>query len=215
MFSLARAFRFLLVPALLSSSAGLAQPAERISGEVKEKIDASVYTYLRLAMADGEVWAAVPTATVQVGEKVTLDVQSVMPKFESKTLHRTFERLAFATLVTGSTPPPAAAAPTRRDASKPRPFAELLTPRSSAKPVQAANSDGSGLEGVVLEVLEVPSYTYLRLKTAEGEQWAAVTTAPAKLGDKVRVANPMVMANFESKALKRVFERIVFGTLAH
>lgn len=210
-----RLARAILVPGLLISSIALAQATpERISGEVKEKIDASIYTYLRVAIPGGDVWAAVPTATVQVGEKVTLDVQSVMPKFESKTLKRTFERLAFATLVGPSAPPPAAAVPANKGANKPRPFAELLTPRSTATPAPAANSGGGGLDGTVLEVLEVPSYTYLRLKTAEGEQWAAITTAPAKVGARVRIANPMVMENFESKALKRHFDRIVFGTLA-
>ena len=39
-------------------------------------------------------------------------------------------------------------------------------------------------------------------------------TAKVKKGDKVSVAEPMVMNNFESKALKRKFDKVVFGTLA-
>jgi hypothetical protein len=68
--------------------------------------------------------------------------------------------------------------------------------------------------GEVLEVQNVEGYSYLRLKTAQGDTWAAVPTAKVKKGDKVTVAEPMVMNNFESKALKRKFDKVVFGTLA-
>ncbi len=70
------------------------------------------------------------------------------------------------------------------------------------------------LKGEVLEAKDVGTYTYLRLKTAEGETWAAVGKAPLKKGAKVTIENAMVMTNFESKALKKTFPKIVFGTLA-
>ena len=70
------------------------------------------------------------------------------------------------------------------------------------------------VKGEVLEVREVESYTYLRLKTGNGETWAAVSKAPVKKGAKVTIENAMVMNNFESKVLKRKFDSIVFGTLA-
>jgi len=68
--------------------------------------------------------------------------------------------------------------------------------------------------GEVLEVRDVDMYTYLRLKTAQGETWAAVEKAPVKVGAQVSIHNPMVMQNFESKALKKTFDKIVFGSLA-
>jgi len=68
--------------------------------------------------------------------------------------------------------------------------------------------------GEVLEVQNVEGYSYLRLKTAQGDTWAAVPTAKVKKGEKVTIAEPMVMNNFESKALKRKFDKVVFGTLA-
>lgn len=68
--------------------------------------------------------------------------------------------------------------------------------------------------GEILEVQNVEGYSYLRLKTAQGDTWAAVPTAKVKKGDKVTIADPMVMNNFESKALKRKFDKVVFGTLA-
>jgi hypothetical protein len=69
------------------------------------------------------------------------------------------------------------------------------------------------LKGEVLEVKDVPGYTYLRLKTAAGETWAAVTTAGVKTGTTVSIVNPTTMQNFQSKVLNRQFDRIVFGSL--
>lgn len=71
----------------------------------------------------------------------------------------------------------------------------------------------ASLSGEVLEVRSVESYTYLRLKTANGEIWAAVPTAMVSKGAQVTVARPMTMQNFESKALKKTFDKIVFGQL--
>ena len=70
------------------------------------------------------------------------------------------------------------------------------------------------IKGAVLEVKEVESYTYLRLKTRDGETWAAVSKAPVAKGSEVTIVNAMTMRNFESKALRQTFPSIVFGTLA-
>ncbi len=70
------------------------------------------------------------------------------------------------------------------------------------------------VRGEVLEVKDVDVYTYLRLKTKDGEIWAAVGKAPVQKGADVTIENATVMSNFESKALKRKFDKIVFGTLA-
>lgn len=70
------------------------------------------------------------------------------------------------------------------------------------------------LTGTILEVKDVESYSYLRLKTKDGETWAAVARAPLKKGAQVTIENAMVMTNFESKSLKRTFPAIVFGNLA-
>ncbi len=73
---------------------------------------------------------------------------------------------------------------------------------------------GNSVKGTVLEVKEVDSYTYLRLKTKDGETWAAVSKAPVKEGAEVTIQGVSVMTNFESKSLKRTFPTILFGTLA-
>lgn len=72
----------------------------------------------------------------------------------------------------------------------------------------------STVKGEVLEVKGVDAYTYLRLKTADGEIWAAVNKAPVAKGAQVTIVDSAVMTNFESKTLKKTFDRIVFGTLA-
>jgi hypothetical protein len=79
---------------------------------------------------------------------------------------------------------------------------------------QAAPAPATVITGEVLEVKDVESYTYLRIKTADGEIWAAVGKAPVKKGAKVTIENAMLMNNFESKSLKKTFDKIVFGSLA-
>ena len=70
------------------------------------------------------------------------------------------------------------------------------------------------IEGEVLETIEVPGYTYLRLgeKGTEGT-WVAVSTTPISVGERARVADALQMTDFTSTALKRTFPVIYFGTL--
>ncbi len=77
----------------------------------------------------------------------------------------------------------------------------------------AKSSAASTVTGEVLEVKDVDGYTYLRLKTKDGETWAAVTTAGVKKGAKVSIEDFTVMNNFESKTLKKTFPTILFGSL--
>lgn len=71
----------------------------------------------------------------------------------------------------------------------------------------------ASIKGKVLEVKDVESYTYLLLATKDGEMWAAVARTPVKKGAAVTIENAAVMNNFESKSLKKTFDKIVFGTL--
>lgn len=70
------------------------------------------------------------------------------------------------------------------------------------------------VKGVVLEVLDADAFTYLRLRTAGGETWAAVRRAPVKKGAQVVIEDPVPMQNFRSRALDRSFDTIVIGKLA-
>jgi hypothetical protein len=67
--------------------------------------------------------------------------------------------------------------------------------------------------GTVVETLGASDYTYMRLKTADGEIWAAITRTAVKKGQKVTVVNAAHMDGFESKTLNHKFDRIVFGSL--
>lgn len=78
----------------------------------------------------------------------------------------------------------------------------------------ASTSAVAGITGVVQERLEASPYCYLRLKTAKGDVWAAVPEAKIEKGTEVTIANPMLMANFESKTLNRTFAEVFFGTIA-
>ncbi|MDD5612555.1 MAG: nucleotide-binding protein [Gallionella sp.] len=49
---------------------------------------------------------------------------------------------------------------------------------------------------------------------AGGEVWAAVSTAPVKVGENVTIENAMTLTDFNSKSLNRTFKTIVFGSLA-
>ncbi|MBI2526155.1 MAG: OB-fold nucleic acid binding domain-containing protein [Candidatus Rokubacteria bacterium] len=79
----------------------------------------------------------------------------------------------------------------------------------TATPVASADR----ISGEVLEIQNVASYTYLKLKTDSGEEWAAVTKAPVQRGAKVSVVNGALMRNFRSESLNKTFDRIYFGTL--
>ena len=69
-----------------------------LSGAVLETLAASKYTYLRLATATGEVWAAVPSALVPLGTRVAIANATRMDNFKSATLKRTFPLIYFGTL---------------------------------------------------------------------------------------------------------------------
>jgi hypothetical protein len=93
-------------------------------------------------------------------------------------------------------------------------LATLVTPMVSSAASPMATSTATVLSGEVLETKDAAGYTYLRLKTKDGETWAAVNQAVVKKGAKVTIENTSIMNNFESKTLKQTFPSIVFGNLA-
>ena len=84
-----------------------------------------------------------------------------------------------------------------------------------AAPTAAAGpSEGDLIQGDVLEVINVPSYTYLRVQRGAGQEtWAAVPSAAVQVGEHVRVRAQTKMTNFASTSLKRTFASIEFGVL--
>ncbi|BCB26745.1 hypothetical protein SKTS_16310 [Sulfurimicrobium lacus] len=83
----------------------------------------------------------------------------------------------------------------------------------AGEPPAHSPAAAAAVKGEVLEVKEVENYSYLRLKTRDGETWAAVNKTQVRKGSEVTIENVMVMHNFESKSLKKTFPTILFGTL--
>lgn len=92
------------------------------------------------------------------------------------------------------------------------PVTTSQAPAPTAPPVAPVATNQ--LRGKLLESMNAAGYTYLRIKTDSGEQWAAVRETSVKKGEVVTVNAQMTMNGFESKTLKRKFDTIVFGTMA-
>jgi hypothetical protein len=105
-----------------------------------------------------------------------------------------------------------------------RPAQPVAQPSAQA-PASAAGTSASSapapappkvvsVSGTVLETMDASEYTYMRLKTASGETWAAINKTKIRKGDAVTVTNAMVMDGFQSTTLNRTFDHILFGVLA-
>ena len=96
----------------------------------------------------------------------------------------------------------AATAPTAAPAAAPQP----------SMPMMAPTAGGATASGTVVETMDASSYTYVRVKTATGDIWAAATTFKVKVGDKVVVPLNMPMQNFRSGTLNRTFPLVYFAS---
>jgi hypothetical protein len=158
------------------------QPAlTSVVGTVEETLDASDYTYMRLKTeGGGEMWAAITKAKVQKGDHVTVVNAMSMDGFESKTLHRKFDRIVFGSLGDGNVSAPSAPVSSHGAAAEASKNAQLAAPH-------AAVADGPA------EALNV------RVPKAEGKDArtvAQIFAERAQLKDKtVTVRGKVVKAN--------------------
>ena len=76
----------------------------------------------------------------------------------------------------------------------------------------AANLAGEPIQGKVLEVQSAGGYTYLLLKNNQGTLWTAVPESKVEAGQEVLVSPGMLMKSFESKALGKKFDVIIFSS---
>lgn len=97
-----------LTIALLGAALAAASPAraEVLRGLVAETIDAGDYTYIRVAGAQGDRWAAVSRTSLKKGAAVAVVSDAVLEKFRSPTLGRTFDRIVFGALESARRPDP-------------------------------------------------------------------------------------------------------------
>ncbi|HUK66617.1 MAG TPA: OB-fold nucleic acid binding domain-containing protein [Anaeromyxobacteraceae bacterium] len=101
-------------PAAMVAPAPAAPPAaapSALHGKILEKIDVSQYSYLKLATASGDTWAAVEKNDRKLGDEVSVSNPFPMQNFESKELGRKFDLVYFGSLSSGETPPSAPAMP--------------------------------------------------------------------------------------------------------
>ncbi len=98
------------------------------------------------------------------------------------------------------------------------PAATAATSSSAAQAaVPAAASPAAApaatLAGPIVETMDSGGYTYMKIKTAEGEQWVATPMVKVKKGQVVSIVAQMTAEKFQSSSLNRTFDKIVFGTL--
>jgi hypothetical protein len=123
-----------------------AQPADqnRIAGTVLETLDASSYTYVRFETPDGEVWAAVPQARLEIGAQVVIANPQPMSNFESKTLGRKFDTIYFGTLVDQGASSPMAKGGANPHGSKQGGMGKVVSDsEASAAPIEVAKAGGA------------------------------------------------------------------------
>lgn len=80
---------------------------------------------------------------------------------------------------------------------------------AAAEPAAAQAADTS-LRGEVVETMDAAGYTYVRVKTADGELWAAGPKTPMAVGEEIELGQGMLMTDFPSKELDRTFDEIWF-----
>ena len=178
-------------------------PGGSLQGTVLEVLPATPYNYLRLKTATGEAWAAVPSSDVKAGAPVTVLVQLKMDKFESPSLHRTFDTVYMGTLAGAAqpaapgamapAPPPAPEEKVEKAAAKDaRTVAELYARRAELKD-KAVTVRGK----VVKFNAGIMGRNWLHLHDGSGtaaskdNDLAVTTKDTAKVGDLVTVTGPL------------------------
>ncbi|MBK9518103.1 MAG: nucleotide-binding protein [Anaeromyxobacter sp.] len=91
--------------------------------------------------------------------------------------------------------------------------APVAPPPAAAEAAAPAAPQGVSIKGKVLERLDAPPYTYLKIATGKEEQWTAVPETKLAKGAEASVVGAMPMQGFESKTLNRKFDVVYFGTL--
>lgn len=69
----------------------------------------------------------------------------------------------------------------------------------------------SPVSGKVVETMDSGRYTYVRLRNNDKEIWVAVYKVKVVIGEKMSFKPGIEMVNFESKSLKRKFDKIIFS----
>jgi len=82
-------------------------------------------------------------------------------------------------------------------------------PHAGLKPLEIPS--GAGHKGKVLETMNAAGYTYVQVDENGQKLWVAVMETQVKTGDIVEFPDSPPMINFQSKSLKRTFDKIIFA----
>jgi hypothetical protein len=105
---------------------------------------------------------------------------------------------------------PAATAPVEA-AAPAKPAGHPAMP-ASAPEAAAPVAENKPLKGKVLQTMNGGGYTYVYIEQADGKKnWIAVSQTPVKVGAEMTFKPGAEMGKFESKALSRTFDSIIFS----
>lgn len=105
---------------------------------------------------------------------------------------------------------PTAAAPAAAPSSQMPAVAPGADPHAGLKPQEIKPGQGNH-RGKVLETMDSGGYTYVQIEENGQKVWVAAMQTPVKIGDTVEFPDSPPMINFQSKTLKRTFEKIIFA----
>jgi hypothetical protein len=71
---------------------------------------------------------------------------------------------------------------------------------------------GAGHKGKVLTTMDAAGYTYMEVEEKGQKLWVATMQTKVAVGDVVEFADTPPMVNFQSKTLKRTFDKIIFAS---
>ena len=70
---------------------------------------------------------------------------------------------------------------------------------------------GAGHKGKVTDTMDAAGYTYVQVDENGQKLWVAVMETKVKKGDIVEFPDSPPMVNFQSKSLKKTFDKIIFA----
>jgi hypothetical protein len=124
-----------------------------------------------------------------------------------------FLSISLATCITASAFALEAPAVPPSHPEKPAAASPSTTPAAAATaPAAAPAAEPGPLAGKVIQTMNGGGYSYIYIEQADGnKKWVAVTQTVVKVGDQITFKPGMEMGRFESKALNRSFDSIIFS----
>jgi hypothetical protein len=88
----------------------------------------------------------------------------------------------------------------------------VVQPEKQQPASPQAVPERAAITGKVTETMDAAGYTYVNIETENGPVWAAMPESKVEVGQELSLAGGMEMVNFESKALGRTFDSVIFSS---